>query len=187
MQNPRLASRYAKSLLDLAVERNSLEASLKDMQALSSICSMSRDFVLMLRSPVISADKKLSVVNEVLKSSKVSELTHSFINLLVSKGRESNIPEIADAFITQYNTMKNIRTVNLTTAAPMSDSVKKSISEKIAGYMPSDTIDLKTTVDEKLIGGFVLEVEDKLYDASVRRSLNDIRAKVIDTSYVSKM
>src|SRR5436309_718775 len=103
MQNPRLASRYAKSLLDLAVEQNSLDVLLKDMQTVSRICNISRDFVLMLRSPVISADKKLSVVNEVLKSSNVSALTDTFIKLLVSKGREANIPEIADAFIAQYN------------------------------------------------------------------------------------
>jgi F-type H+-transporting ATPase subunit delta len=141
----------------------------------------------MLRSPVISGDKKLSVINLVLKNYEVSELTHAFINLLVTKGRELNLPEIADAFITQYNAMKNIRTVKLTTAAPMSDTVKTSISAKISGYMPADTVDLKTEVNADLIGGFVLEVEDKLYDASVRRSLNDIRAKVIDSSYVSKL
>ena len=187
MQNPRLASRYAKSLLDLAVERNSLEATLKDMQTLSSICKLSHDFVVMLRSPVISGDKKLSVMNLVLKGYEVSELTHAFINLLVAKGRELNLPEIADAFLGQYNVLKNIRTVKLTTAAPMSDAVKKNLAAKIAAYMPTDTMDLKTEVDEQLIGGFVLEVEDKLYDASVRRSLNDIRAKVIDTSYVSKL
>ena len=187
MQNPRLATRYAKSLLDLAVERNTVAATLKDMQTLSSICSVSRDFVVMLRSPIISGDKKLSVVNLVLKNYEVSELTHAFITLLVTKGRELNLPEITDAFITQYNVMKNIRTIKLTTAAPMSDAISKSITAKIAAYMPADTMDLKTEVDADLIGGFVLEVEDKLYDASVRRSLNDIRAKVIDSSYVSKL
>jgi F-type H+-transporting ATPase subunit delta len=187
MQNPRLATRYAKSLLDLVVERNNLEATLKDMQALSGICNMSHDLVVMLRSPVISGDKKLSVMNMVLKSSNVSELTTAFVTLLISKGRESNIPEIAEAFITQYNALKNIRTVKLTTAVPMSDSIKNTITAKISGYMPTDTVDLKTEVNADLIGGFVLEVEDKLYDASVRRSLNDIKAQVIDTSYVSKL
>ena len=187
MQNPRLATRYAKSLLDLAVERNSVAATLKDMQTLSSICSKSHDFAVMLRSPVISGDKKLSVINLVLKNYEVSELTHAFINLLVAKGRELNLPEIAEAFIGQYNVMQNIRTVKLTTAAPMSDGIRNDISAKIAGYMPTDTVDLKTAVDADLIGGFVLEVEDKLYDASVRRSLNDIKAKVIDSSYVSKL
>ena len=187
MQNPRLATRYAKSLLDLAVEKNSLEATLKDMQVLDSICRKSHDFAVMLKSPVISGDKKLSVISLVLKSYNINELTNAFIYLLITKGRELNLPEIAGAFVTQYNALKNIRTVTLTTAAPMSNNIKSSLVAKIAGYMPNDTVDLKTEIDESLIGGFVLEVEDKLYDASVKKSLNDIRSKLLDYTYVTKI
>ncbi len=187
MQNPRLASRYSKSLLDLAIERNSLEGALKDMQVLNSICVKSPEFCSMLRSPVIKGDKKLKVITEVVKAYGLSELTMAFINLLITKGRELNLPEIAGAFIAQYNELKNIRTVKLTTAVPMTDSIKKSLEAKIAGYMPKDTIDLETAVDESLIGGFVMEVEDKLYDASVKKSLNDIRSKIIDSSFTAKM
>ena len=68
MQNPRLATRYAKSLLNLAVETNNLEAVLKDMQLLNDICIQSHDFVIMLRSPVINGDKKLNVIDIVLRS-----------------------------------------------------------------------------------------------------------------------
>jgi F-type H+-transporting ATPase subunit delta len=187
MQNPRLATRYAKSLLDLCVEQNSLEATLKDMQVINSICTQSHDFALMLKSPIISGDKKLSVISIVLKNYNISILTNAFINLLVVKGRELNLPEIAGAFVTQYNALKNIRTVTLTTAAPMSNEIKSSLVAKIAGYMPKDTVDLKTNVDESLIGGFVLEVEDKLYDASVKKSLNDVRTRLIDYSYTTKI
>ncbi|MCW3123811.1 MAG: atpH [Flavipsychrobacter sp.] len=187
MQNPRLANRYAKSLLDLTIERNSLEDTLKDMQLLHGICSQSRDFVAMLKSPVISGDKKQSVVFEVLKSNNVGELTKKFISLLITKGRELNLPEIAEAFIAQYNLLKSIRTVTLTTAAPMTDAVKSSITAKIAGFMPGDKIELKTAVDESLIGGFVLETEDKLYDASIKKSLDDVKTKLLDYTYVAKM
>lgn len=187
MQNPRLASRYAKSLLDLTVERNSLEDTLKDMQLLHSICSQNRDFALMLKSPVISGDKKQSIVLEVVKNYNVSDLTKKFIALLITKGRELNLPEIAEAFIEQYNKVKNIRTVTLTTAAPMTDAVKASLTSKIAGYMPDAKMDLKTNVDESLIGGFVLAVEDKLYDASIKKSLDDVKTKLLDYTYVSKL
>jgi len=187
MQNPRLASRYAKSILDLAVELKSVDAVLSDMQVIHKICSKSYDFVVMLRSPVINSDKKLAIVNEVLKGQNISALTTKFITLLMEKGREQNLPEIAEAFISQYNDMKNIRTVKLTTAAPMSEAVQQNIVSKVSGFMPKDTIELKTAVDERLIGGFVLEVGDKLYDASVKKSLADLRSQVIDTSYVSKM
>ncbi len=188
MQNPRLATRYAKSLLDLAVERNSVEATLSDMQALSSICSQSHEFEVVLRSPVISGEKKLAVVKAVLRDHKLNEITNAFMSLLVQKGREMFLPDISHAFIAQYKTMKNIRTVKLTTAAPMADAVRDGIVSKISSYMPgNNTIDLETVVDESLIGGFVMEVEDRLYDASVRKSLNDVRASITDNSYKSKM
>lgn len=187
MQNPRLAARYAKSLLDLAIEKNSLEDILKDMQLLNAICIQSRDFAGMLRSPVISSDRKLNVITEVLKSYSVNALTTAFINLLVTKGRELNLPEIAVAFLAQYNTVKHIRVVKLTTATKMDASIKSSIEAKIAGFMPTDTMQLETAIDEQLIGGFVLEVEDKLYDASVRKHLTDIKTMLVDHTYESKI
>lgn len=187
MQNPRLAARYSKSLLDLSVERNSLERTLEDMKVLNSVCSQSHEFDVMLRSPVISGDKKLKIINEVIKNYNVSELTQSFINLLITKGRELNLPEIATAFISQYNELKNIRAVKLTTAAPMADNIKNNILSKIAAYMPKDAVALETNVDESIIGGFVIEMGDRLYDASIKKSLNDIRANVIDSSYVNKI
>lgn len=187
MQNPRLAARYAKSLLDLSVERNSLEAILKDMQLLAAICAQSREFEVMLRSPVIKGDKKLSVIKAVLQGKGVEELTSSFIALLVNKGRELNLPEIAKAFIEQYNVLKHIRTVKITTAAPLQESARQAIVQKVVGALPHETINLKVMVDESLIGGFVLETEDKLYDASVKKALNDIKTKLIDYSYVNKM
>ncbi len=187
MQNPRLASRYAKSLLDLAVEQNSLEATLKDMQQLNAICEASHEFELMLESPVVKGDKKLAVLNAVLINQGISELVKAFITLLVNKGREVFLPEIAEAFIAQYNKLKKIRTVKLITATPVNDTIKESIRAKVATFMPGDTMKLETAVDASLIGGFVLEVEDVLFDASVKKSLNEVRSKIIDHTYESKM
>ncbi len=186
MENPRLAARYAKSLLDLAIERNCLEATLSDIRLLDHICNVSSDFDAMLRSPVISGSKKQSAINAVVKDA-MHELSKGFINLLVTKGREENLAHIAKAFIGQYNVLKNIRTVTLTTAVAMDEKMKDTVLSKIAGFMPGATIDLKSSVDEQLIGGFVLQVEDQLFDASVKKKLNDIKSNIVDYSYVSKM
>ena len=187
MQNPRLATRYAKSLLDLAVERNSLEDTLKDMQLLTSICEQSYDFVVMLRSPVIPSEKKKKIVELLLEGRNVSKLTQIFVDLLVAKGREANLPEVAIAYQTQYNELKNIKLVNVTTATAMTEATLSSIKEKIAGFLPGDSVQLKTSVNEDLIGGFVIEMDNKLYDASVKKKLNDFKSKVLDKSYESKI
>src|ERR1044072_9495658 len=114
MLNPRLAGRYAKSLIDLAVERNELEAVYADMKYLQAVCKQSRDFVSLLKSPVISIDRKSKAITAVTKGN-ISELTAAFNQLLINKNREAFLPEIVEAFIDQYNEIKGIHKVKLTT------------------------------------------------------------------------
>lgn len=186
MQNPRLASRYAKSLLDLAIERNCLEEALKDMRFIQSICAASQEFTLVLKSPVLAGAKKLSVIKAVSKDS-LHPTTNAFIALVVLKGREANLESIAAAFVELYNQLKRIRTVHLSTASPITETAKANILAKIAASMPSYTFELHTKIDASLIGGFVLEVGDRFFDASIKKKLNDIRLEIIDTSYVAKL
>src|SRR5690606_10212537 len=100
MLNPRLATRYAKSLIDLSIERGELEKVYHDMMFLQAVSKSNRDFVAILKSPVIASGKKLSIVESVTNG-RISELTASFNRLLIKKGREANLPEIAKTFIEQ--------------------------------------------------------------------------------------
>ena len=186
MPNPRLASRYAKSIIGLSVEQNSLEETLADMQYLGSVCKESREFTNVLRSPVINADKKQTIIDAVV-GEKLKPLSKAFVALLVNKGREENLPEIATAFIQQYKDMKNIKTVTVTTATPMSDSVKQSIMTKVVAALPDASIEMREEVKEDIIGGFVLQMDDKLFDASIRRDLNDVKQQFMKNVYVSEM
>lgn len=183
MPNPRLADRYAKSLADLATERGQLEAVYADMKYLQAVCKVSRDFVALLKSPVINNDQKNAIVTAVTKG-KVSELTAAFNTLLVKKNRESDLPEIASAFVDQYNALKGIHRVRLTTAAPVSEELKKSIEEKVKSAQHLGTVELETAVDEKLIGGFVLEFNNNLVDASILRDLKDIKKQFSQNLFV---
>jgi len=173
MPNPRLAARYAKSLIDLSTERNQLEVVYNDMQYLQQLNKASRDFVNILRSPIVSADKKQSIIEAVTKN-KVSELTAAFMKLLVNKSRESDMPEIVTAFIGQYNVIKGIHKVKLTTATAVSDDVKNAIVSKVKREANLEHVELESKTDDALIGGFVLEFNNNLVDASVLRDLKDI-------------
>lgn len=186
MLNPRLAGRYAKSLIDLAVERNQLEEVHKDMQYLQAVCKASRDFVVLLKSPVIPMEKKNSAITAVT-TGKISELTAAFNKLLISKNREFYLPEIVDAFIDQYNVIKGIHRVRLTTAAPVSDEVKKSIVSKITKETSLGNIELESVVKEELIGGFILEFNNNLVDASIQRDLRDLKAQFEKNIYVQQI
>ena len=186
MPNPRLAGRYAKSVIDLAVERNQLEALYKDMLYLQSMIQGSRELVSFLRSPVIKGDKKQKIV-DALTQGKISELTAAFIRLLINKTREEHLPEIVGSSITLYNTMKGIHKVKLTTAEPVSEPLKEAIVNKIKGETSLQKIELETAVKPELIGGFVLEFDNNLVDASIARDLRDIKKQFSQNIYVPQL
>ncbi|MBO9200307.1 MULTISPECIES: ATP synthase F1 subunit delta [Niastella] len=186
MPNPRLAARYAKSLIDLANERNQLESVYKDMLYLQALCKESHEFLTLMRSPVVKADKKVAIVLAVTKG-KISELTDAFNLLMITKGREAYLPEISSAFIEQYKHQKGIHTVKLTTAVPVTEELKKQIISQVQKQTKMDTIDLKATVNEDLIGGFVLEIGDQLIDASVAYDLNKIKAQFMNNDFIYKI
>lgn len=186
MSNPRLASRYAKSILDLSIEQNQLEEVLKDMQLLNAMVTQSRDLELLLLSPIIKADKKKSIMDELLKG-KTSDLTTRFLHLMISKGRESNLSEIAAAFQQQYNQLKKIQEVQVTTAIPMNDEVRALVNQKIAEMVPGKTIEINEAINPEIIGGFIIEIEDKLYDASVKTELYNIKKQFSQNVYVPNM
>lgn len=186
MNNPRLAGRYAKSLLDLAIEQNQLDAVYEDVKLLKVIVKENPDFVTVLKSPVINSDKKEQVINAILNG-KINNITTLFIQLLIRKTRESNLPEIVKAFLDQYNQLKDIHHVKITTAVPMSEASEQVILSKVRSNTSIQNIELETAVEEELIGGFKLEVGGKLVDASILRDLNDVKKQFKSNEYIHKL
>jgi len=186
MPSPRLTARYAKSLIELAVEKNQLEQVCNDMLLLQTICKSNPDFVNLLRSPIVKHDKKEAILNAITNG-KVNTITSSFCNLLIRKGRESHLPEIISTFIDQYKSLKQIYTIWLTTATPISEDLKKQIISKIQSQTVMKNIDLKVKVNEALIGGFVLEMGNTLVDASILYDLHKIKTQFMNNDFIYKI
>jgi F-type H+-transporting ATPase subunit delta len=186
MTNPRLAGRYAKSLLDLAIEQNQVEAVYSDIKMLQSICKTNADFVAMLKSPVIKSQKKEKIIEAVV-AGKLSTLTTAFLTLLVNKAREYSLPEIVKAFLEQYNTLNNIYQVKLTTAVPISDNLQTAILDKIKASTSMKKIELEAVVKDELSGGFTLEMGGNLIDASILRDLNDVKKQFQSNEYIHSL
>ncbi len=186
MTNPRLAVRYAKSLLDLAQEQGKLEEVFSDMKLLDNICKTNREFANVLKSPIIKEDKKNQIITSVTEG-RINSLTASFIKLLGTKSRESNLPEIISAFIQQYNEAKGIHKVKLTTAIEISAEMKNAFINRIKTSEGIKNIELQTVVDEDIVGGFILEMEGKLADGSIRRDLNDVQKQFMNNDYIQKL
>ena len=186
MNNPRLAGRYAKSLLDLSIEQKEVEAVYADMKLLQKICKSNPDFEAVLISPVINPDKKQKII-ESITNGRVNLLTSSFIQLLIRKARENNLPQIVHAFIEQYNKLEDIHQVKLTTATPVSQEIREFIIKKIKSNTSVQNIELETAVEDDLIGGFKLELGNTLVDATVLRDLNDVKKQFKSNEYIHSL
>lgn len=171
-----VASRYAKSLLDLSVEKGQLEAVYADMLQVKNVCENSREFINFLNSPLLKADKKISAMKAVFDG-KFNAITSGFLTIVTSKRRESVIPEMANSFIEQYKTHKNILTAIVTSAKGLDDTTRQKALELVKSQL-SGEIELVEKVDANLIGGFVLKIGDKQLDKSVARQLSNLKKEL---------
>lgn len=174
MAGSRVAARYVKSLLGLAVEQNALEQVHHDMQLFSRVCDENRSFVLMLRNPIIKHGKKFEILEQLFKD-KVHSLTMAIFHIITRKNRESLLPEIAKEFHRAYNNYKGIGQASVTTAIPLDDALRNEFKKLAGNYTDKKQVELIEQVDADMIGGFVLNVGDKQIDASIASKLKDLR------------
>lgn len=179
----RIAGRYAKSLMEMAVEQGKLEQIYADMQTLRE-ASKNRDLRLMLKSPIIHADKKEAIVKAIFDG-KIDALTMAYLSLLIQKGREQYLPEIAAEAIHQYKKMKGITTVRVVSAAPFSQAALDAIRDRLLdSKTTADSLEIETSVDPALLGGFIIQYDDKRYDASVSSKLAELRNEFTKNLYI---
>lgn len=179
----RIASRYAKSIIDLATERGELEEVLSDMQGMQEAVK-NRDLYLLFKSPIIKSDKKRAVFNAIFDG-KISNLSSEFFNIIMRKGREQYIPEIATDFIRQYKENSHITTIQLTTAHAIDQSILDGIEAKLlASNVTDKKVEIENKVDESLVGGYILKIGDKLYDDSVKGKLEKLKKAFAKNEYV---
>ena len=179
-----LAKRYAKALFDLALETEKLEKVAGDMMLLGGIVKDSRELRLLLNNPVLDAHKKNKVLKKVFDG-KVEELSMRFILLLTRKGREKYIPYIAKAFNDIYKEHNNIVDVTLTTAYVPDKEIKDSVLELLKS-MTDKNIEFEENIDEDIIGGYLINLEDYQYDATVKTQLKRLRKEFSDNLYIKK-
>ena len=185
MSVTRIATRYAKSLIELAVEQGKLPQVSTDMHALA-VASKNRDLHHMLKSPVIGADRKNAALNA-LFGKQMDSLTMAYLTLLVNKGREGYLTEIASEFVNQYKTLQRITTVKVIAAAPLSEAVVANLkAHLLSSGITHPNLEVEVSVYPDLIGGFVLEFDSKRYDASIASKLAELNSEFTKNPYIKE-
>ena len=174
MSEIKVAGRYAKSLIDLAVENNGLAESYNDMVLFEKVVDETPELEAILKNPIVPLDKKVGILNGVF-ADKVGKLTLTFFKIVVNKGRSAILFATAKQFIKQYNEIKGIVTADVTSATVLSADAKAQIIETVKKELGANEVIVNEEIDEKLIGGFILKVGDKQFDASIASGLNKLK------------
>ncbi len=185
MSDRNVASRYAKSILDLAVETNVLESVYQNMVDLISTCKSSSALQGLLRNPITPLDKKLSILKALFET-QFNKLTIGFFEIMIRKERSEIILPAAVEFINQYNSRNKIVIAEITTAIQISPELEAQLLEKVR-QLTEGEIQVHKIVDPEIIGGFILRVEDKQIDTSFRTKLAGLRKELVDTSFSSQI
>jgi F-type H+-transporting ATPase subunit delta len=178
MSVSKISNRYAKSLIDLAREKNILEDIIEDVTGFLQAAD-NKDFVLFLKSPIINGDKKEKVFEE-LFGKKVHQETMAFFKMVIKKGRENILPQILNRVLEAYKEMKGITTVTITSATELTVEEFDRISNKLTeAKLASDNVEFIKKIDSSIIGGFIIEIGDKLYDASIAGKMKKLKKELI--------
>lgn len=183
MNSSKISVRYAKALFDLALEREVIDTVYADMKSVSRLCAM-EEVREVINNPVIPKQKRKEIVIS-LVGDKAQILTIDFIGLIFAHDRGDYLEAAARNYIDLTRRHRGIREVTLTTAIPVSQELKNEMAALIAGRK-AGSIEFTDNIDESIIGGFILRVDDAYIDASVRNKLNNFRKEFSLAGYAEK-
>lgn len=181
MSEIQVASRYAKSLIDLAEEQNSLEKVKSDIESVVNTLRENGELRAVLANPIVSPDKKFAVLNQIFGSS-IEPMIMAFFKIVVMKGRSGVLYATAKQFVQDYNERKGIIKSSVISATPLSEENKQQIIRVVEEATKGHVV-LETSVDPDLIGGFVLKVGDKQFDTTISGRLSRLKKEFTQSSF----
>lgn len=186
MSNQRVAYAYAKSLMDLAIERGELETVYQDFLHLADLARSNRDLELAMRSPIISSEKKLAILKALFEKRGATKSTLSFFEIISRKGREEVLADIAREFQVLYRIHNSIQLAEVTTTIPLDDKLRTEFTKIVKEISGMKEVKLTEKINPELIGGFILRVNDRQLDESLSSKLRALKVEFSQNHYESK-
>ena len=172
MNESRAAIRYAKAVLDLAIDGKAADAVEQDMRDIVTTITGSKDLQIMLGSPVVNSADKKAALKGVFKGKH--GITEGLLNILIDNKRIPMLEDVATKYIVLNEQLKGEGIAYVTTAIPITTDLEREILAKVT-QLTGNKVVIENKVDPSIIGGFVLRVGDLQYDASIANKLNNIK------------
>ncbi|MGQ8337302.1 ATP synthase F1 subunit delta [Sunxiuqinia sp. A32] len=179
MDQSKITVRYAKAFFSLAKEKNQLDAFKADVEIIVQLTKDSNDFNLLLESPVIKTSQKVKLIEAVFKG-KIEKLTLQFLKLITKNKREVHLPGICRNFLDLYRKDQGVKSAVITSAIPLNKDILAQVQKKLESSFKTK-VELDEKVNEELIGGFVLRVDDQQIDASIATQLRKVKEQLLQT------
>ena len=170
MKITKSSGRYAQALFNIAQEKSIEDVILNNCQEVLKMFNENITFVDFVKNPTIAKSAKIKLFNSVFAGSHSIML--DFLMLVVKKGRESELSNMAWKYIELYNAKKGVVVLEIVSAKPLDRDLKINLKKKIN---LSGGVKIKETIDKSIIGGFIIKMGDSQYDASVRKQLNSVK------------
>lgn len=168
-----ISQRYALALFNLALEMDKLDRVSNDINLVLEVTKENPEFRRLLASPVIPERKKGSILRAIFEK-HLDPLSFRFLQLVIRKEREIFLQNICEHFALLFKKHKNIITIEITTAYAIDDETRRKITDLLKDIQHKD-IELVEKIDKNIIGGVVLKMDDRKFDASLRRQLLRLR------------
>ncbi|MGE5680841.1 MAG: ATP synthase F1 subunit delta [Bacillota bacterium] len=181
MSNLNIANRYARALMDLAVNENSLDAISADIELINNTLRSSRQLQLTLTSPVVKSEVKHSILTEIFQN-RITPVTLSFIQFVINKNREDLLTNIVKQFLAFRDRKLGITSADIISAEPLNDEQKNRLVKRLEG-ITGKKVRVNYSLNNSIIGGFVIRIEDTVYDASVKHQLDLLKDKLLQENY----
>lgn len=175
MRNIKITTRYAKALLRLSVEQNLLDTVSKDLEFVTDTIEKSHELKIVLKNPVIRNDKKIKILTSIFDG-KISSVSLKFIQLIIRRHRAELLLDVINTFFSLRDDYLNIKPVLVKSAYELDSEIFNRINEilkNITGKEPC----FKFQIDKSLIGGFIVQIDDTIYDGSIKHQLQLLKKK----------
>ena len=171
------AARYAKALLDVAINESDPDRAEQELAVFVGLVHSSPDLARTLANPVVSAADKRAVVQQILDRLEPATPTGKLILLLASRGRLALLPDVLDVYRERLLEYRNVLRAEVTTAAPLSPERAAQLQQRLANAT-GRTVTMTTKVDASIIGGVVTRIGSTVYDGSVATRLAKVRDRL---------
>lgn len=173
-----ISKRYAVALFELAQETDKMDIFNSQVEMIYTSIKANKEFLSVLNHPRISGDEKFNLFQNIYKDN-ISEEILGLMSIIVKKNRETEILEILETFLELVREHKGITTAFIYSATALTNEQINNIKENLSKNLNKEII-IKADVKPDLIGGLLINVDGKVIDNSIKKSLEDIKKSLIN-------